>query len=202
MPDSFEEYTVAWIAALPHERAARIMLLDEKHEQPKNFVKNMNDFNSYTWGRVAKHHVVIASLPAGEYGTLESEQIRRPLRVTPEIHYGTIVSGNTLVKNARYRDEIVSWLMKENVDPLCFEMEAAGLMNTFPCLVIRGVTRTQMTPGRDTLRRQRLLLWKNSLALWMLRKSEGHLNFRKCLKMVSQYYSHITNLMYYSLTRP
>ncbi len=44
-----------------------------------------------------------------------------------------------MVKDAQYRDEIVSWLKTQNVDPLCFEMEAAGLMNTFPCMVIRGI---------------------------------------------------------------
>ncbi|KAK2041418.1 ankyrin [Colletotrichum somersetense] len=54
----------------------------------------------------------------------------------PEIHYGIIASGNTLIKDAVARDQIV-----ENVgeDYLCFEMEAAGLMNEFPCLVIRGI---------------------------------------------------------------
>lgn len=51
----------------------------------------------------------------------------------------TIALGNTLVKEAGNRDEIVKRLRKENVDPLCLEMEAAGLMNTFPCLVIRGI---------------------------------------------------------------
>jgi nucleoside phosphorylase len=30
-------------------------------------------------------------------------------------------------------------LAAEDIDPLCIEMEAAGLMNSFPCLVIRGV---------------------------------------------------------------
>ncbi|KAK0909685.1 hypothetical protein LTR91_008880 [Friedmanniomyces endolithicus] len=69
----------------------------------------------------------------------QAEQVGRPSREAPEIHYGTIASGNTLVKDAQYRDEIVSWLKNQNVDPLCFEMEAAGLMNTFPCMVIRGI---------------------------------------------------------------
>ena len=55
------------------------------------------------------------------------------------IHYGTIASGNTLVKDAMYRDEVLSWLRRENIRPLCFEMEAAGLMNAFPCMVIRGI---------------------------------------------------------------
>jgi hypothetical protein len=50
------------------------------------------------------------------------------------IHYGTIASGNQLMKNAVIRDK----LSKEK-DILCFEMEAAGLMNHFPCAVIRGI---------------------------------------------------------------
>ncbi|KAF4995252.1 hypothetical protein FDECE_12859 [Fusarium decemcellulare] len=52
----------------------------------------------------------------------------------PEIHYGTIASGNQLMKDAVIRDSIGE---KENV--LCFEMEAAGLMNRFPCVAIRGI---------------------------------------------------------------
>ncbi|KAF6782913.1 Kinesin light chain 5, partial [Colletotrichum sojae] len=42
--------------------------------------------------------------------------------------------GNQLMKDARIRDTLVA---ERNV--LCFEMEAAGLMNYFPCLVIRGI---------------------------------------------------------------
>ena len=53
-----------------------------------------------------------------------------------EIHYGLIASGNQVMKDAKKRDEI-SNDMGESV--LCFEMEAAGLMNDFPCLVIRGI---------------------------------------------------------------
>ncbi|KAJ5752534.1 hypothetical protein N7520_009451 [Penicillium odoratum] len=52
----------------------------------------------------------------------------------PAIHYGLIASANTLMKDAKIRDEIA----KKN-DVLCFEMEAAGLVNSFPCLVIRGI---------------------------------------------------------------
>jgi nucleoside phosphorylase len=54
----------------------------------------------------------------------------------PEIHYGIIASGNTLVKAAGTRDKIVEDIGEECI---CFEMEAAGLMNHFPCLVIRGI---------------------------------------------------------------
>ena len=50
-------------------------------------------------------------------------------------HYGTIASGNQVMKNAAQRDSVSA----ELGGVLCFEMEAAGLMNSFPCLVIRGI---------------------------------------------------------------
>ncbi|KAJ4859583.1 ankyrin repeats (many copies) domain-containing protein [Trichoderma breve] len=50
------------------------------------------------------------------------------------IHYGLIASGNQLMKDALIRDQLAS-----EKDILCFGMEAAGLMNHFPCLVIRGI---------------------------------------------------------------
>ncbi|KAG9710463.1 uncharacterized protein M437DRAFT_70495 [Aureobasidium melanogenum CBS 110374] len=68
-PTNSEDYTVAWIAALPHERAAGEMMLDHEYVQPKSFTKNVNDPNRYSWGWIGEHLVVIASLPAGEYGT-------------------------------------------------------------------------------------------------------------------------------------
>ncbi|KAL6881409.1 WD40 repeat-like protein [Trichoderma novae-zelandiae] len=52
----------------------------------------------------------------------------------PAIHYGIIASGNQVMKDAIIRDRLAA-----ERDVLCFEMEAAGLMNHFPCLVIRGI---------------------------------------------------------------
>jgi nucleoside phosphorylase len=52
------------------------------------------------------------------------------------IHYGLIASGNQVIKDAAFRDEINKRL---GGHVLCFEMEAAGLMNDFPCIVIRGI---------------------------------------------------------------
>ncbi|KAL9573937.1 hypothetical protein ACKAV7_001929 [Fusarium commune] len=66
----------------------------------------------------------------------DSHVQRRALRTTdqPEIHYGIIASGNKVLKDAVARD---LWTKKHGI--LCFEMEAAGVMNTLPCLVIRGI---------------------------------------------------------------
>ncbi|KAH6646793.1 hypothetical protein BKA67DRAFT_611497, partial [Truncatella angustata] len=52
----------------------------------------------------------------------------------PMIHFGLIASANQLMKDATIRDRLSA-----EMDVLCFEMEAAGLMNHFPCLVIRGI---------------------------------------------------------------
>ncbi|KAJ5626433.1 hypothetical protein N7528_003860 [Penicillium herquei] len=52
----------------------------------------------------------------------------------PAIHYGLIASADQLMKDAIIRDKLAT----EN-GVLCFEMEAAGLVNHFPCLVIRGI---------------------------------------------------------------
>jgi len=286
--DSPDHYTIGWIAALPIERAAATALLDERHDEPHGFSQHPNDTNSYTWGRMGKHNIVIASLAAGVYGTVSAattassllsslpeirigllvgigggiarpdeavdirlgdvvvgqpggatggvvqydlakarpnnkrerrdflnmpprvllhalanlqaehevagsrlphlltemwkanppmvkstklapgfvhqgfendrlfkasykhtgggncrdcdsnEEVQRDARdsADPEIHYGIIASGNTLVKDAATRDKIMKHIGEEC---LCVEMEAAGLMNHFPCLVIRGI---------------------------------------------------------------
>lgn len=59
---------------------------------------------------------------------------RSNLQNNPAIHYGVIASGNSLMKDAVFRD-----MLSADEDILCFEMEAAGLMDQFPCLVIRGI---------------------------------------------------------------
>lgn len=70
--------------------------------------------------------------------------IKRDKRVRPEmprIHYGLVASGDRVIKNAEIRDRTADWLKEEiGAECLCFEMEAAGLMNNFPCLVVRGIS--------------------------------------------------------------
>jgi len=51
------------------------------------------------------------------------------------VHYGTIASGNQVMRDGTTRDR----KSLELGGVLCFEMEAAGLMDSFPCLVIRGI---------------------------------------------------------------
>ena len=65
---------------------------------------------------------------------LESRKERPPDCDDPVIHYGLIASANTLMKDAHARD-----VLARKHEVLCFETEAAGLMDQFPCLVIRGI---------------------------------------------------------------
>ncbi|KAJ9480589.1 hypothetical protein VN97_g12962, partial [Penicillium thymicola] len=52
----------------------------------------------------------------------------------PQPHYGIIASGNSVIKHAWTREQL-----RLETGALCFEMEAAGLMLDFPCIVIRGI---------------------------------------------------------------
>ncbi|KAF4426243.1 Ankyrin repeat domain-containing protein 50 [Colletotrichum fructicola] len=316
-------YTIGWIVALDNELTAALAMLDETHEQPEDFEQNNKDSNTYSWGQIGDHKIVIASLGAGSYGLvsaattatcmatslphlqiglmvgigagvpsfendvrlgdvvvsqprdghsgvvqydlgkmrenghfqrvgalapppdvllkvlnkLKAEQrlkgsklpqilsqaiqkyptlakpkgkdpafvyqgsendrlfesttlhisgerssrnlsggtkrrkigdskscahcdaegeIERENRPSedPEIHYGTIASGNLVIKDGAFRDQMTQQL---GSDVLCYEMEAAALMNNFPCLVIRGICDYADTHKNDR--------WQNYAAI-------------------------------------
>lgn len=66
----------------------------------------------------------------------QSKLLPRSRRVAnnPKIHYGAIASGNHVMKDSATRDNVA-----RELDIICFEMEAAGLMDILPCLPIRGI---------------------------------------------------------------
>ncbi|KAL2811716.1 purine and uridine phosphorylase [Aspergillus granulosus] len=273
-PDLTDSYTVAWICALEEEYLCACRMLDEEFTGPE--INEDNDDNTYVYGRIAKHYVVIGCLPAGRYGTNSAARVARDmvrtfprlrfalmvgigggvpstrndirlgdivvsqpkdgfggviqydlgklkdgqfqrtgqlnaapeklLGVIPEVrrlhsdtkkpdrlaehlqrlddmedyqkpavdrlyatdyphsggqncdkcdlhwvvdrperhnqrvlyvHYGNIASGNYVLKDAKVRDKYAA---DPDLNILCFEMEAAGLMNNVPCLVIRGIS--------------------------------------------------------------
>jgi len=53
----------------------------------------------------------------------------------PVIHYGLIGSANQVIEHGVTREKL-----RQKEDMLCLETEAAGLMDNFPCLVIRGIS--------------------------------------------------------------
>ncbi|OJD15801.1 hypothetical protein AJ78_03981 [Emergomyces pasteurianus Ep9510] len=52
----------------------------------------------------------------------------------PKVHYGLVASGNQVMRHGGTRDKLA-----REYGILCFEMEAAGLMDIAQCLVIRGI---------------------------------------------------------------
>ncbi|PLB48398.1 purine and uridine phosphorylase [Aspergillus steynii IBT 23096] len=97
------------------------------------------------------NHVGPDSCCCCDTGYLKS---RKPRRTTaPRIFYGVIASGDKVVKDPTARKAII-----EDAGERCFciEMEAAGLMNSFPCLVIRGICDYADTHKND--------LWHNYAA--------------------------------------
>ncbi|OAA66307.1 Nucleoside phosphorylase domain protein [Cordyceps fumosorosea ARSEF 2679] len=67
----------------------------------------------------------------------ESMLVTRPHRANsnPIIHYGTIASGNQVMKNGKTSTEVA-----HELGALCFEMEGASVMDGFSGLVIRGIS--------------------------------------------------------------
>lgn len=65
-------------------------------------------------------------------------------------HYGTIASGNQVIKHADVRDD----LSAKPGGVLCFEMEAAGLMSSFSCPMVRAGCATTFANSHENQRWQ------------------------------------------------
>lgn len=63
----------------------------------------------------------------------------------PVVHRGLILSGNGVIKDPHKRDE----LCRNHGEAICFEMEAAGIVNEIPCLVVRGICDYADTHKQD-----------------------------------------------------
>ncbi|KAH7264352.1 hypothetical protein B0J15DRAFT_393989 [Fusarium solani] len=79
-----------------------------------------------------KHDPQFSSCSACDQSSILPKSTRMPNH--PKIHHGAIASGNQVMKDSLARDDIA-----RKLDIICFEMEAAGLMDVLPCLPIRGI---------------------------------------------------------------
>lgn len=104
--ESGELYTVGWIAALAKELTAALAMLDERHGRPDDFEKPSSDKNSYHWGRIGDHNIVIASLAAGVYGTISAATTASTLLSSfPNIRIGLMVGiGAGIARPKQKRD--------------------------------------------------------------------------------------------------
>ncbi|KAH7487054.1 hypothetical protein FOMA001_g5725 [Fusarium oxysporum f. sp. matthiolae] len=83
---------------------------------------------------LASYHHEDPASPCDECDLSKLETRKTRLSTDPAIYYGGVGSANTVMKDSTVRDQIA-----RELDVLCFEMEAAGLMDIMPCLPIRGI---------------------------------------------------------------
>ncbi|KAF7128382.1 hypothetical protein CNMCM5793_003112 [Aspergillus hiratsukae] len=105
-----DDYTVAWICALPLEKAAASVMLDKTHNplpQPST------DPNAYILGELNGHCIVIACLPGGVYGTISASTVMAHMLSTfPRVQFGLMVGIGggvpSTINDIRLGDVVVS----------------------------------------------------------------------------------------------
>ena len=88
---SNEDYTVGWICALPKtELVAALEMLHEEHALLP--AADPQDANSYLFGKIGDHNVVIACLPAETTGKVSAAILETNMfRSFPSIRFGLMV---------------------------------------------------------------------------------------------------------------
>ncbi|KAJ5982693.1 Pfs NACHT and ankyrin domain protein [Penicillium sp. IBT 35674x] len=79
LSSSHDKYTIAWICAIHIEMAAARAMLDEIHQSPPAYA---DDCNTYVLGSIKQHQVVIACLPAEQYGTNNAARVMTNMKRT------------------------------------------------------------------------------------------------------------------------
>src|SRR5208282_78620 len=102
-----DDYTVAWLCALPIEKAAARNMLDELHVTPP---QPEHDKNIYTFGRICGHNVVIVC--QGDMGTTAASIVATRMDATfRKLRFGLLVGiagGVPDERDVRLGDVVVS----------------------------------------------------------------------------------------------
>ena len=87
---TLEEYTVGWVCAITTEFVAACSFFDEEYDQNIEFSENDN--NTYAFGRIGTHNVVVGTLLDQEYGTSSATIVANGmLQSFPNIRIGLMV---------------------------------------------------------------------------------------------------------------
>ena len=139
-----------WFCAPPRKILAAVDLVKAYHMRPKNPMNNMSHFierlgEEYAYPGQNEDFLYQADYDhksgsencdaCDESGLIARNPRSYPCR--PNVHHGVIASGSMVIKSGVERDRINQ---RYGNSILCFDMEAAGLMNNFPCLVVRGIS--------------------------------------------------------------
>jgi hypothetical protein len=86
----FEDYTIGWICALQEEYEAACRMLDDEFDGPE--ASEANDNNTYVFGPIGGHNVVIGCLPDGRYGTSSAASVAKDMvRSFPNLRFALMV---------------------------------------------------------------------------------------------------------------
>ncbi|KAF7556324.1 hypothetical protein G7Z17_g1541 [Cylindrodendrum hubeiense] len=108
---TIDAYTIGWICALQEEYEAACRMLDEEFDGPET--SNIHDDNSYVFGRIHKHLVVIGCMPNGRYGTSSATSVAKDMvRSFPKLRFALMVGigggAPTKERDIRLGDVVVS----------------------------------------------------------------------------------------------
>ncbi|PIG85932.1 kinesin light chain [Aspergillus arachidicola] len=158
-----DQYTIAWICALPLEMAAACAMLTKAHTP---LSKASTDPNAYELGELNGHFIVIACLPAGVYGKVSAATVVSRMRLTfPRLQFGLMVGiGGGVPSNSndiRLGDVVVSKPVAKYNGVIQYDygkavqggqFEPTGALNKPPQALLTHISRLeakQMTGGED-----------------------------------------------------
>lgn len=139
-----EEYTIGLVTALSEERAAVEVMLDEEHSEPAHYSKTHTDHNSYSWGRIGKHNVVLASLPNQAVGKVEANTVAMSMiTIFPSIRVGLMIGVGGGVPSQDYDirlgDIVVSIPFERAPGVVQYDLGREELINGQRRFVERGI---------------------------------------------------------------
>ncbi|KAI9042112.1 uncharacterized protein KD926_006031, partial [Aspergillus affinis] len=160
-----DDYTIAWICALPLEVAAARVMLNKTHNSLPN---PPSDPNAYMLGELNGHYIVIACLPDGVYGTVSAAAVVSRMRPTfPRLQYALMVGIGGGVPNTdndiRLGDVVVSKPIGMYSGVIQYDygkavqggiFEPTGTLNKPPPTLLMHMSQLeakQMIEGRDSV---------------------------------------------------
>jgi nucleoside phosphorylase len=149
-----DDFTVAWICALPLEMAAVVAMLDEIYQE---LPTDSRDQNTYTLGRIKSHNIVIACLPSGVYGTISASILASQIQHTfKSIRYNLMVGigGGVPSKQTDIRlgDVVVSKPSRDFGGVIQYDygktvgegnFQRTGMLNKPPPILLTAVSKMQ-----------------------------------------------------------
>ncbi|KAL4871515.1 hypothetical protein BDV12DRAFT_206263 [Aspergillus spectabilis] len=161
---TLRDYTIAWICALPVEAAAARAMLDRAHPRPQG----TTDPNAYDFGELNSHHIVIAHLPDGVYGTVSAAAVvSRMCSTFPCLQFGLMVGIGGVApsqnNDIRLGDVVVSKPGRKHSGVIQYDygkavqygqFEQTGTLNKPPKMLLTHMGQLEakhMTHGEDAV---------------------------------------------------